>query len=335
LKKEKGFKQVRYLAVKKTAVAVFFVLLCGAAVALDFREIKEFEPKYYSETGIIKDGCLLARWERKTLFHKDIFVKDGEWKRARRFNPRGFFITFHRPEETVKADKFSVMSPFMAEGGLYGAFTLSLGSVNSSIAVVDMKKNRVIYSAELVQSLKAGIPGISMERVMFGASVTPDGAYAVCDSFDREGKRMVYYIDTMAKKEFRIENAALGRAGGGHVYYIKYETGKEGSAAARQPLDGSGTEEELFQIDGGAIGIEYEAGAAYVITDRGVYAHRPDKKGANEKIYDFSKLSVGYEVFNVEMAFSGNREGISYLLIVVKRYDKGMYSWMIYGAPLQ
>jgi len=315
----------------------FLLFFAGALFAREPDFILPYEPAYIHEVSAFKYAGALARWEKGFILEKDLSSVKSSWKKTRRFLPYDFTVRINSPEGSKLVEVPGVSHLYMTKNRAYAAFTVSFGSsAVSSAAVADLKKNRVIYCADLKQKEKGakGPPQLAMERSLFFPSVTEDGRHLACDGFDGEGRRQVTIIDTATKSEMAIKGAAMPVIAGGNIWFV-LENRASGKNALVFIVPGQKKSTTAAEFEGRALALVGLEKRVYLAAGEKIYAVNAGGEGWLSEMADFSAMKKGYEYAGVEAGYGAYIKKAGCVLLAFKTYKYSKYSWKLAGFRVE
>jgi hypothetical protein len=323
---------------------VFFIALLQSSVftvpgfsmpGATLSELQNFEPAFIDETSMLKYEARFCRQIKDHLLTKEPFNRNAGWKKWKKFRPDEFQVRIGGAGGTRLVDIPFAKHIYMNRDNSLAAFTVAFGSSpNTSVGVVDMKKNKLVYSAGLVQKppKAKGPPQIAMENVWFFPDLDENGKYLVCDGFKGTGERESAIMSLADGKTEKLPVCGTPHISGGNVYYISQA--KKNTALMMRALQG-GKEIPVAKLEGLPRGFEMLDKNGYVITENKIFSFDAAAGRDYKEICDYSGMQKGHKIWSIEKTYSGFSGKKGFIFLAVKIFDSDMYSWKLYGLQVE
>ncbi len=312
-----------------------FICPCFLMPAGTLSELQDFEPAFIGETSMLKYDARFCRRLNDRLYIKDPFKKRAGWKKWKKFRPDEFQARIKGPGGTKLVDIPLAKHIYMNKDNNLAAFTIAFGtSPNTSVGVVDMKKNKLVYAAALTQKppKAKGPVRIAMENVWFFPRLDESGKYLVCDGFNGMGGRESAIINLADGKIEKLPLCGNPLVSDGNVFYMFKD--KKGTKFLMRPLQG-GQETPVAQISGLPRGMEMLDKNGYVITEKKIFSFEAATGSGYKEIYDCGKIQQAHKIWSIEKTYSGFSKKKGFIFLAVKIYDSDMYTWKLYGLRVE
>jgi hypothetical protein len=320
------------------ALFVFFAVSCSRPVKISgnsFTEIKEAEPAKLYLMSMLRDKPYMILWEKGAIMYQDCLTESTGWNKLMDFEPAGFDI--HKKEASgVRLIPAKYMEGVVfSNDGRYAAFTMKLGpSLNGSIAVADIKENKVIFT-ETVEDRPA-LPrvqnSIAVKDTFYGPVFSDDSQYLAYARYDYLNARNIRIRNLQTGNTEEIANALMPLITNETVYYLTYEKNKPGFSLVRKKL-GGGKPEMLEKLTEGVACLREIRNKIIMVTENAVYML--DAAGVPGKLFSFDELKAGADVFEINDAQVSTDGKKDYVFITAKKKIKENYFWRIYGREIQ
>jgi hypothetical protein len=300
-------------------------------------ELQDFEPAFIDDETMLSYEGRLARAQDFYLYTKDPFQKRAGWNRGIKIKPEDFQVRIGMDKGTKIVDIPFIRDIFLSKDSSLAAFTIAFGaSPNTSVGVVDLKKNALIYAAGLKQKKPGakGPPQIAMEHVWFNPCLSADGRYIVCDGFKGDGSRCSAIIGIEGRKIEDLNYCAIPKISGEDAVFVRLAPGTGKTEVMKKKLSG-GKMEAIGETKEPGAGLEMLSKKGYLITDSRIFSFEPRPGAGLTEIYDYSAMKKGYQVCNVERTYSGFYKGKGYIFLAIKRFKKDKYEWKLYGLEVE
>jgi hypothetical protein len=326
------------IAAAAAVLFIFFASSCSRPVKISgnsFTEIKEAEPAKLYLISMLKDKPYMILWDKGAIMYQDCLLESVKWNKLMDFLPEGFDI--HKKEASgVRLIPAKYMEGVVfSSDGKYAAFTMKLGpSLNGSIAVADIKANKVIFT-ETVED-RPPFPqvqnSIAIRDTFYGPVFSDDSQYLAYARYDYLNARNIRIRNLKTGNIEEIANALMPMITNGTVYYITYEKNKAGFSLVRKKL-GGGKPEILEKLTEGVACLREIRNKVIMVTENAVY--RLDAAGVPGKLFSFDELKTGVDAFEINDAEVSSDGKKDYVFVIAKKKIKENYFWRIYGREIQ
>lgn len=302
-----------------------------------FTPFQDYEPAFIDSDSMLKNEAALIRWENGWMLAKDISKKKAAWKKTRKVKPPEFLVRIYDASGARLHEIPLVKNLSINKAGGLAAFTISFGgSPVTSVGVVDLKANTLVFAADLKQKVKgaAGPVQLPMENSWFQPSLSEDGKFLICDGFKGTGERESALISLSTGKIEKFTGLALPVMTENRAFFWENNTSKKNNFIKSRPTSG-GSFISTAAFAGIAVGLQAAKKNVYAVTNTCIYSIDAATGRVLTKIHDYSYLGKGFDYMAAEKTYLGIINDKTYLFLAVKRIKAGTYDWKLFGLEVE